>query len=300
MRNLDSVPLVGAILRRIRKRGDFDAVKKLAKTNGDVRKVEGYKELVQTIESLSRLASQNVDMLKLVRTLMDARDMLLANQAAFAQGYKDNTEATKLIYVTTVYNLYHTTALVAAECVSFQTNRLGTIEPKIDKEGIVSVQKSLAYRRLVDVVDTSKKYGFKQSITESAKQIEDTVLSESLIGVVGGIAAGAAIIAALLFIARDLVEYFFSIRNGMSKWLDMHAGFLRVNAAALGTDKEATKAKQLEYAAKFSALADKIRVESIDSQREAERAIADSDKYITAEVEKAPSSEIETAGGALL
>ena len=143
------------------------------------------------------------------------------------------------------------------------------------------------------MVEQFSKNGFKDLVTERATLVEREALSEEFGTILTGIGLAVTGLAALLFLARDVVEWVYSLRGNVSRWLETQARFLDMNAAALGADRTVTRAKQAEYAQRLRALSDRIRVDAADAERETVRSIEASDSTLRAQ--PAPSGAVGAA-----
>ena len=98
----------------------------------------------------------------------------------------------------------------------------------------------------------------------------------------------------ILYIARDLSEKFYSLRGTFSRWLEVQAGFLEMNAAAL--ERNVSRERQEKYAEKLKSLAERIRVDELDTEREASKAIEKDDREldkVASTPEEKPSSPVQ-------
>jgi hypothetical protein len=155
---------------------------------------------------------------------------------------------------------------------------MGTYGPVVNRNGVNNLNSSIFVTRLDKFNVQAEKYGFKKIMTESAPIIEKESLRED-IGLIPGILLAVTGLVALLLLARDLAEKFYSLRGTFSRWLDTQASFLELNAATLAS-KPVAREKQEAYAAKLRALADRVRVDDADTEQAAIKAIDSDNKEI--------------------
>ena len=75
--NANKLPLVGALIERLRRRSDHEAVKAAMASKGDVTKVEGYKTMADCLNKLAQLDAGSGSLGKPLRTAQRALGILL-------------------------------------------------------------------------------------------------------------------------------------------------------------------------------------------------------------------------------
>lgn len=291
------LPLIGALLERLRRRSDHESVKAAIASKGDVMKVEGYKTLSECLTRLAAIDGGTGSLGKPLRVAQRTHAVLLKQRPAFAHAFgKGGSEAVRLVYANAVSALWHTVSLICAEGVTFVKGANGTYSPVANRSGVDALAGSVLVTRLERFVDAAEKYGFEQAVTEAAPLFEQEAFHEA-IGLIAGMTLAAAGIAALLMLARDLAEKFYFLRGTFARWLEVQARFLDMNAAAIGDGRPAARAKQEEYASRLRALADRIRVDDADTEREAVKAIQRSDQELSTEVSRSQSAPADNQGG---
>jgi hypothetical protein len=264
-------------------------------SRGDVTRVEGYAKMSECLDRLSMLDAGSGSLGKPLTVAKRVRAVLIKQKPAFTQAFNPSgSEATRLIYANAVAGLWHVTSLLCAEGVTFMKGGDGTYGPIVNRGAVDGMAGSVVVTRLEKFADAAEKYGFDQVVTETAQMVENETMHEAIPFIVG---AGLAVtgLAAMLLVARDLAEKFYSLRGTFSRWLEVQARFLDMNAATLNRD--ASRNKQSEYAEKLRALADRIKVDDADTEKDANAAIRQDDKELAAaQTGAAPSS----AGSRLL
>lgn len=280
--NTSSIPVIGALIERLRHRTDHEMVKAALASKGDITKMEGYDNLSKCIARLSTIDGGNSGAMgRPLRAAKNAHATLIKSRPAFQKAFRDGgSEATRLVYANAVTALWHTVSLLCAQGVSFTKGNDGTYRPTVNAQ-VNSLSSSVPVTRLEKFVESASKYGFEAVVTEHAETIEQEVIGESIAMTVAVAAAAVTGLVTLLYIARDLAEYYYQLRGTAARWLETQAKFLEMNAAALETGQAGARAKQEAYAARFRSLAERIRLDAADAERGAERGIRDDDASIS-------------------
>ena len=298
MSQVSKLPLVGALLERLRRRSDHESIKMAMASRGDVTKMEGYQNLSGCLSRLSALDGGTGAMGRPLRVAQQAHAVLVRQRPVFAQAFQSGgSESVRLVYANAVAALWHLVSLLCVEAVSFVKSPDGTYSTVVNKNGAESLAGSVFVTRLERFNDAAGKYGFEQTVTETAQLVEQEAFHESLALRAGLVVTG---LIGLMFLARDLAEKFYSLRGTFTRWLEVQARFLEMNAATLGAAKQAPRAKQEEYAARFRSLADRIRVDDADTERSSVRAIQQDDQELEANMRSSQASQLATPGGVRL
>lgn len=299
--NTSKLPLVGKLIDRLKRRSDHEAIKAALQSKGDVTKMVDYQKMSDCLSALSNLENGSGSMGKPLRVARQTRDTLLKNRGSFTKAFHaGGSEGTQYVYASATAALWHTVSLMCAEGVTFVQGDSGRYSPMANKVGIDGMSGSVMITRLERFNDAAGKYGFEQTITEAAQLAERSDLHESIGGIIGMSVAVVMGLVALLYIARDLAEKFYSLRGTFSRWLDVQAAFLELNASVIGAGRPEARATQEARASKFRALADRIRVDDDDTEQQANRAIQHDDQQIEAEGRRSAPTELSTAGAGYL
>lgn len=284
--NASKMPVIGAILAGLRRHSDHESIKLAMASKGDVTKMKGYKNLEACLAKLNVIDGGTGAVGPALRTANDTRKILLKRRESFVAAFKkEGSESVRLVYANTVAALWHLVTLLCAEGVKFTKEADGTYVPVANPSN--KVADSIFATRLTKFVESADKYGFESVVGDTAVAAEREELRESLIGI-----AGAAILALLgvLYLARDLSEKFYALRGTFSRWLEVQASFLEMNAASL--ERSIPRERQEKYAEKLKSLAERIRVDEMDTEKETLEAIRKDDR----ELEKVASSSAERPG----
>ena len=274
--------IVSAILARIRGRSDHDSIKAAMRSTGDITRMDGYANMLGCIERLRPLDAGG-RLGKPYRVAVITHATLLKHrkvfQAAFQQG---GSESMQYVYASTAAALLHLVSLLCAEAIILAKDASGSYTMTVNTDGVKELTGSIFVTRLDAFNMQADRQNFNAIVNESAPLVDDAALHESFIAAAAVVAAGVTGVIALVYIARDLVEKFFELRGTFSRWLEIQARFLEINAAAIGTARPAPRAKQEEYASRLRSLSDRIRVDDVDTERQAQRATSDNDRHLTA------------------
>lgn len=293
-----NIPVIGAMIERLKKRSDHDIVTVATGSRGDITLVKGYQNLKDTLERLTVIDS-GASLGRPLKVAKAAHAALLKQRPAFKNAFASGgSEAMRLVYVQAVAGLYHTVSMICASCLAVRPDPSSGLSAfAVDQAGVAELSKSIPVDRLDQFAQRAEKYGFAEAVTESAPVVErEAVLGEDF-GASAAIAVGAvAAVGFLVYVARDLAEYFFHLRGSFAKWLDLQASFLTMNAAQLTPAQAGARAKQIEYARQFKALADRVRVEAADAEREAKQDIKRLDAASAPPASEATPDVVQSGG----
>jgi hypothetical protein len=284
--NASRTPVVGAVLARLRRHSDHESIKLAMASKGDVTRMKGYKNLEACLGRLNLIDGGNGSIGPALRTANDTRSVLIRRREVFVAAFqKDGSESVRLVYANAVAALWHLVTLLCVEGVKFVKEADGTYIPVANPAN--KVAESIFATRLAGFVASADKYGFEEVAGNTAVAAEREELRESL-GVMVGLAITGLI--AFMLLARDLSEKFYSLRGTFSRWLEVQAGFLEMNAATL--ERNVSRERQEKYAEKLKSLSERIRVDELDTEREASEAIKKDDR----ELNKVASTPEEKPG----
>lgn len=288
-----SLPVIGGMLERLKRRSDHDSVAAANASRGDVTKVAGYKDMKACLEALSMIDGGAGGLGEPLRVAKATHAALAKHRSTFVEAYgASGSDAMRLVYAQAVAGLWFTTTALCARCVDFNQDRSGNRINGVNRDGVKTLSESIVVKRLKDFVERTDRYGFNEAVQLSPAVEREASLREDF-GASAAIAVGlVAAVGALVYIARDLAEFFFSVRSSMAKWLEVQASFLELNAKRLDAGSSPRIAQEA-HVARFRALADRIRVDADDAERSARTAIGQQDGALVA---GAGSSSSGTSG----
>jgi hypothetical protein len=271
--NDTKLSMVGQLLDKLRKRSDHEAVKAAMESKGNITRMEGYANMQACLSRLIILDNGSGSLGKPLRVAKEVNQIFLKQQHVFEKAFQPTgSEALRFVYAQTVTALWHLISLLCSEGITFVKGLDGSYNPIVNKNGIDSLSGSVIVIRLEKFIELANKYGFESNMTEAAPIIEKEAFNEA-IGVLGGIGLAITGILALLMLARDLAEKFYELRGTFSRWLDVQAKFLEMNAASNASGRPEARVKQEEYASRLRSLADRIKIDDADTERSANIAI---------------------------
>lgn len=250
----------------------------IPKSLGHIDKYSGYNKMVETLDTLSKLAVeyQNKDLVDHVSTIQTTIDNLKKLSSSYELGFKNNSS-----FVTTEYNSY------VYFCIEATTALLYSYVDymKTDTDDIKIVLKNTKLRADEFYFNQLSKFNTTQSRLgkEYKGMIEKMALEKgnNFIGTATLVGIGAVMLAtiAVVPITREVVYQIYNNRNKLSEYLDMQAQFLEMNKTTLEMNGNISASKriqiikkQTELVKKLNKLSDFIRVKSsksiFDSQNE--------------------------------
>jgi hypothetical protein len=275
---ISQLPIAKAIVDHLSSRSDHESIKAIMESKGDITKVKGYPVLAQCINNLLNIDAGRNTLGKPLRVAKETHEILLRNRATFIHAFKsDENKAVKLIYANATAGLWHLVSLICAECLIFIKGSDDIYRPIVNNVKVDELSKSLIVTRLEQFNDKANKFGFEKLMSETSQIVDDESLHEFVdIATIGLVFAG---FVALLLIIRDLCEKFYVLRGAFSRWLEVQAKFLEMNAYSKSLDP-ITKEKQESYAKQFRALAERISIDDVETEKEAKNLIQANDRTI--------------------
>lgn len=306
--NADAVTSVisSAVFKFISDKTDHPAIKAAMSTSGDITKMEGYKDSVSAMSFLVNAATTTsfggkpalkvkqsaALILNVAKILADDKSHY---QAAFRKG-KTESKSVQYIYAGVAAGIVYSASYIIAKCVDLQTMPDGTVRPVIIEERADEVLASLPISRLQRFYDAASKPSFKKVFNE-AVEYDAECLAESY-GFIGAIAASVTIIAALLFVARDIITWIFSTRQQLSGYLAMQGTMLKLNASRLGQGN--VRKAQQGYADAFFKAADFVKVNTDSAEKAAIQTTELENRQIEAVVSNTRTANSVSSGGSLI
>lgn len=284
------LPVIGSIIERLRTRSDHEGIKSAMETAGDVKKMDGYANMAGCLTRLTNIDAGRGTMGRPLRTAIESHNLLLKHRDVFTAAFRsDGSEAIRLVYANTVVALWHLVTLLCAEGVSSDKGQDGNYNMVVNPAGIKKLETSIFVTRLEKFNANVKKHGFKTLANESAPMVEREMFHEAIFTTIG-LAIGG--ILGFIYIARDLTAKFYELRGSFHRWLSVQASFLEMNAASQGV-RPASRERQEDYARRLRALADRVSIDDVDTERSAVRAIQMNDR----ELAEISSRSQSTSGG---
>lgn len=280
-------------------------------TKGDITRLSKYKELRECIDVLRNIFIQYREKTEPVEVLQTALNNIEDNKDLFVASYASKINLGITIYNTTTLALINATSFMIAVCIEYiKTPGTEGLHTVLNKTGIAKVKDHLLYENLVSFNDSCKNGEIEGAIKPLIHNRARGFATTAILGFKAVLIVGSVLIA-LIPMLRNLAYFFYSTRSRVSKYFDLQAKLLEMNAEELKNnsaiktedDKKEVIRRQLAIANTFHKIADSIAVDAKTSEREATNKIKEDRKeYKIDEIDNAemqdPEKE-ENNGGSL-
>ena len=260
---------------------------------GDITSIPSFTAHLKTLDSLRLISAQaegshNKNLHEILE-ILDRALVIFQDKGALVESCKRSETAAVIVQVN-IIGFFAVINETIASCLIYMENPDGTGRFIIDEVGVNKVMNQFCFKSLKNFVKTVEKYGLKKALYESAKYGDKSEVLLEFAFAIGASLLALSVVLGLLFFARDIIEYYYQIRRDTSKWLNLQALFLEINANRLSPEMNKVKAKQLNYAARFRTMASAVRVDSDKANSNAAPLVETNNKEITAIVDQTPSS----------
>ena len=283
----------------------------IPKTKGDITRLSRYHEMLECIDLISKLFESYKEDPTPVRTIENAIKYIEDDKEVYAACFAGNISLGINIYNTMTLACVSSLSYMIAVCIEYikDPNKPG-LKVTMDKTGVSKVKEHLLYENLVKFNDSCRKSEIEKALRPLISNKAKGFVGIGSLLVAASIAVGTiALIMTSLTMIRDCVYFFYATRARVSKYFDIQADLLEMNAnelednASIETvgDKNKVIKRQLAIAAAFRKIADTIAIEANKSEREATKEIkADTRRYKIDEVETDPTANNPSMGGGAL
>lgn len=267
----------------------------IPKSKGDITKIENYDTMIDCIEVIQKLLVQSKQKTDSVDTISKAIENIKIRKSKFEMGFKLNDELVCLLYSAITSSIVSSVGFLISTCIDFIKSPGDTIELSINRTALKQTHNNLLF-------DNLNKFNMGCK-TGQVDLVLDTCIkkgSKDLLGVLGTytITQGAFLVAIGLFIIpllRELIYFFYYTRVQISDYFEIQAELLEANAYTLQDKNEKGIAKkQLNIATSFRKIADKIHVESKQSEDKARKRIKQEELVMKTSPEGELSSASDT------
>jgi hypothetical protein len=223
----------------------FDEIEK---TKGDIESYIGYQDTVDTLNAIEKLINdtKGVNVPPELQTIRQAINNIIRYKSDFVTSFKLERKLGKLIYTTVVASIIESTTLLLASSIEFVKNPI---------MGEVIIAKKLSTTGYLPIENLNK---FNMSAgngeLSTVMRTVNTTDKDKLLGgiAVPFIAIGATI--ALIIIMREMVYYFYNMRQNVSDFLQLQKKFLEYNENEINLNKELDAEKKKQIKAKQKVL----------------------------------------------
>ena len=253
-------------------------------TKGDVTMLESYTKLVDCITTITEILKEYKQPLETIDTIRAALDNLENDKAIYKKGFMADIEIVQTTYNTMVLAIINSISYLIACTIDFIKYGNSTYKISVDKMGLARTKDSLVYECLVKF-NAACKHGqieaaFKPLIRNKVK---------SVIGIsfaaIAPVFAVCAILLSILPFLRELTYGLFALRLRISRYLDLQADLLEMNAQMLKNnevssveDRNKVAQRQTAIAHRFRSMAEKLVVKTKESEKESTKMIKDDSK----------------------
>lgn len=218
----------------------------IEKSKGDIKEYEGYQNMIEILDILSKLAiAERYDsVLGYIQIVQKAIKNLEDLRTAYMEGFSTKTDYVILEYNTYVYTTVEATTTLLYEFVEY-VKRPDMVAMEIQLKNNKSRANLFYFEQLKKFNNVIDKMGI-----EYRKLLENLCKKgrENFIGVdeIIGITAISVVAMAIVPITRELIYQFYRLRGNLSASLEMQAKFLEMNKACLEAQTEMDPKKKKE------------------------------------------------------
>ena len=251
---------------------DFSSI---AKSKGDIRKYQGYDNMVEVLGNLSTMgaSAQYQDLNSYIQIVQDAITNITGLRTEYMAAFTKKRDEIILEYNTFVYCCIEATTALLYQFVDFLRMP--------GKETLTVSLKNTKYRADLFFFENLKKFNKIAKTGEYKKYLQAVINNgkENFFGAddalfVGGVAVAATVALSIVPLTRRIIYTVQDVRNKLSKELELQAYFLELNKKVLEAntakskeEKEKILKKQEALQLKFTRLADKLRVQSLRDEQ---------------------------------
>lgn len=273
--------MVGSLYQSILKKKNinFDDI---PFSKGDIQKVDGYENMVATIETVKQLSRKFNIKLDEVEIVENAIVNIRTYKGTFERGFGLDNEFMKLYYNTLVYACIESTSLIVSSYIEY-VKTINNVEFRIKKgkgiygniclESLNKFNESVKDGSFVKFANSVMDKGNENFMGRSYDGYEGTPLFKKILAVV-----------TVVPMVRELIYYFYESRMNVSEYLQQQKDFLEMNKFRLeSSSMDAQKrnkilAKQQKAIERLDRMSDKIRVNHQLANKNAEKEIQKDNK----------------------
>ena len=262
---------------------DFDDI---PNSKGNITAYSGYTNLIQVLENLERLASDNKvnDALDCVQTVKEAIANMRSLAPSYEQGFRAHNEYVMLEYNTFVYTIVQATSSILYSFVDYIK--------RPQQQTLSIVVKNTRYHANLYYIEQLKKFNTINN-TMQYKTFLDTMVSKTKDGFLGatelvGLATVVAVALAIIPITRELVYQYYNSMSNLADCLAQQAYFLEMNKTVIEANTEFTQKKKDRILLRQSKIRDiclkasaKLRVDHVKAISTTKAAIQNDNKRLT-------------------
>lgn len=279
---------------------DFRSIER---SKGDIKKIDGYNNLIECIDVMSKLIKEYGQSTILTDHISTAIHNIETRTRVFEKAYSIRSEIIVMTYNTMCIAIVSSISLLISTCIEYIKNKDNTITTAFDKAAYNKSKSHVLFNSMQEFNNMCRKGDFDRmtvglfkanlaNIKEAVYFDDYESLNESVI-VFGTIIAifgigmfFSTVLNVLRVIIRNIVYWYYAMREDISTYLRIQAEFLEINAENLAhrdnglsdEKKEKIKKEQLEWAQKFRKLSNDIMVKDGRAQNETKKKSEEDDK----------------------
>lgn len=269
-------------------------------SKGDIDKFEQTPKIEQCLRIMSDLITEYKQSTGVIDIVRDSIVNLRHHKELFTRAFLYKSEVPIVFYDTIVLSIVSATSLLIATCVDY-IKQPGTDDYALvfDKVQAVRTKSSLLFDNLVKFNESCKNGTIKKSFEALIDSNRKGFLGGMEIGMVAMVGATIAIAFNIIPIMRELIFFFYFTKMRMSRFCELQADLLTINANTIEQKDITTDAKvsdvrkkQLKVAEKFRKAATALEVTAKTSEKETNKEIKKQDKKYKVHdiVDTAPSN----------
>lgn len=274
-------------------------------TKGDITRLPKYHQMMECIQVLEGIFDQFKEDRKPIQVIENAIKYLEDDKSLYMSSFAGDISIGITIYNTMALACVSSLSYMIATCIEYIKDPSSKgMKIALNKTGIAKVKDHLLYENLVKFNDACRKGEIESAIRPLIKnKAQSFGIATALIW--ASIAVGTiALVMTSLTMIRDCVYFFYATRARVSKYFDIQADLLEMNANELKNNKDIATVdnkdlvvkRQLAIAKNFRKIADTIAIEANQAERKATNEIKkDSKEYKIDDVETDPE-EAPTGG----
>lgn len=268
-------------------------------TRGNITKLSKYKQMIECLNVLERIFEQYKEKTEPIKVIRNAIDNIDNNADIFSQCFMGNISMGIVMYNTMTLSCVQAISYMIAVCIDYVKlpNKEG-LSIVMDKTGVAKVKEHLLYENLVKFNDSCRQGDVENCLRPLIRARAKNFAAAAFLGIKAVLVIGAVVLA-LIPIMRDLVYFFFAMKQRISVYFDIQADLLEMNAQELkdnpniktDADKKTVIRRQLSIASGFRKIANTLQVSGKQAENQATKDIKQDRKdYKIDDVETDPTS----------
>lgn len=257
----------------------------IAKSKGNIQNYSGYSNMKETLNIIRQLSveQRKPEVTECVGVVLTAIQNIEMLEAEYEEGFRKNVSYVMLEYNSFVFCCVEATTSILSEYVEY-------IKNPASKEMTISLKNNkyranlfyLEQLRLINKVNDSPEYRkFLQSMNDKG---QENFTGAAIVGMTATMLMALSIVP----ITRKLIFTFYDARRRLANDLMMQASFLELHRTCVESNIDFSPEKKKQILDKqekvrllLIKLADKVKIQNVQAQRNGERDIKKSNQLMT-------------------